>query len=132
MKCPTECRQRLLLGWFYPPLAPGAGIAGRCRAVRYYDLDWIVTIPNMGSSYPILRHAPGNGRGSRCADGVRSHVAKAFRHADAEAMAWETDTIEKLESFEFDDALDPRRYFAAGDNQIAGVGTVSLATALPG
>jgi len=32
------------------------------------------------------------------------------------------DSIEKLESFEFGDPYDRRRYFEAGDNQIAGVG----------
>ena len=30
--------------------------------------------------------------------------------------------IEKLESLVFDDAYDKRRYYEAGDNQIAGVG----------
>ena len=39
-----------------------------------------------------------------------------------EQVSWETDTIEKLEAFEFDDPWDRRRYFEAGDNQIAGVG----------
>ena len=39
-----------------------------------------------------------------------------------EFFAWDVDTIEKLSSFEFDDPNDPRRYFQAGDNQIAGVG----------
>ncbi|KAA3656326.1 MAG: hypothetical protein DWQ04_31440, partial [Chloroflexi bacterium] len=33
-----------------------------------------------------------------------------------------TDTIEKVEAFEFDDPTDPRRFYNAGDNQIAGVG----------
>jgi uroporphyrinogen-III decarboxylase len=36
--------------------------------------------------------------------------------------SWETDTFEKLERAEFDGPRDPRRFFAAGDNQIAGVG----------
>jgi uroporphyrinogen-III decarboxylase len=39
-----------------------------------------------------------------------------------EFISWETDTIEKLEAFEFDDPRDRRRYFEGGDNQIAGVG----------
>jgi len=39
-----------------------------------------------------------------------------------EQVGWDTDSIEKLESFEFDDPYDKRRYFEAGDNQIAGVG----------
>jgi uroporphyrinogen-III decarboxylase len=39
-----------------------------------------------------------------------------------EYMTFDIDTIEKLQAFEFDDAYDRRRYFEAGDNQIAGVG----------
>src|SRR3990167_5782428 len=39
-----------------------------------------------------------------------------------EAMGWDTDAIEKLEAFEFDDPADRRRFFEAGDNHIAGVG----------
>jgi len=36
--------------------------------------------------------------------------------------AWELDTFEKLERAEFDDPRDRRRFYEAGDNQIAGVG----------
>lgn len=39
-----------------------------------------------------------------------------------EFISWDTDTIEKLEVLEFDDPCDRRRFFDAGDNQIAGVG----------
>ena len=39
-----------------------------------------------------------------------------------EFIGWEIDTLEKLEAAEFDDPRDRRRYFSAGDNQIAGVG----------
>jgi len=40
-----------------------------------------------------------------------------------EFIGWEIDTLEKLEMAEFDDPYDRRRYFSAGDNQIAGVAT---------
>ena len=39
-----------------------------------------------------------------------------------EWLGLDTDTIEKPEAFEFDDPWDDRRFFSAGDNQIAGVG----------
>jgi uroporphyrinogen-III decarboxylase len=39
-----------------------------------------------------------------------------------EFIGWELDTLEKLEAAMFDDPYDQRRYFSAGDNQIAGVG----------
>ncbi|MBW8035550.1 MAG: hypothetical protein FVQ79_07960 [Planctomycetes bacterium] len=37
-------------------------------------------------------------------------------------MAFETDTLEKMKDFKFDDPWDDRRYIKSGDNQIAGVG----------
>jgi uroporphyrinogen-III decarboxylase len=37
-------------------------------------------------------------------------------------LEFETNTVEKMEAFEFDDPWDDRRYFSGGDNQIAGVG----------
>lgn len=37
-------------------------------------------------------------------------------------LAWEIDNFAKLEAAEFDDPRDPRRFYEAGDNQIAGVG----------
>jgi hypothetical protein len=43
-------------------------------------------------------------------------------------LKFETDTIEKMEVFRFDDPWDERRFFASGDNQIAGVATASRAT----
>jgi len=39
-----------------------------------------------------------------------------------EWLSFDTDTIEKTEAYQFEDPWDPRRYFSAGDNQIAGVG----------
>jgi uroporphyrinogen-III decarboxylase len=39
-----------------------------------------------------------------------------------EMRSWEIDSLEKLERAEFDPPNDPRRFFAGGDNQIAGVG----------
>jgi uroporphyrinogen-III decarboxylase len=49
-------------------------------------------------------------------------MRKKFDFPMPEFIAWDLDTIEKLEDFEFDDPYDRRRYFEAGDNQIAGVG----------
>ncbi|MBA7664105.1 hypothetical protein ES703_72156 [subsurface metagenome] len=38
-----------------------------------------------------------------------------------EWLEFETDTIEKMNAFEFDDPWDDRRYFKSGDHQIAGI-----------
>ena len=49
-------------------------------------------------------------------------MRKVFDCPMPEFIGWEIDTLEKLEAAEFDDPYDRRRYFSAGDNQIAGVG----------
>ena len=36
-------------------------------------------------------------------------------------LEFETDTIDKMKAFEFDDPWDDRRYFSGGDHQIAGI-----------
>ncbi len=54
--------------------------------------------------------------------GFEAVIRKKFADPMPEWLGFETDTIEKTEAFEFDDPWDDRRYFSAGDNQIAGVG----------
>ena len=89
---------------------------------RYYDLDWIVTVPNMDphiKSFETLRQ---DNEEVIVRTGYEAVLRKKFEFPMPEYVSWATDTIEKLEAFQFDDACDRRRYFEAGDNQIAGVG----------
>lgn len=88
----------------------------------HYDLDWIVTVPNMDPhirSFEILSETSGE---VVVKTGYGAIMRKKFDCPMPESIGWETDAIEKLEALEFDDAFDRRRYFEAGDNQIAGVG----------
>jgi uroporphyrinogen decarboxylase len=88
----------------------------------YYDLDWIVTIPNMDPhlrSFAIVRESQNE---VWVKTGFETVLRKRLDLPMPEQISWDTDTIEKLEAFEFDDPGDPRRFFDAGDNQIAGVG----------
>jgi len=89
---------------------------------KYYDLDWIVTIPNMDphiKSFEILKQ---DGKEVVLKTGYEAIIHKKYEFPMPEFVNWDTDSIEKLESFEFDNPYDRRRYFEAGDNQIAGVG----------
>ena len=88
----------------------------------YYDLDWIVTVPNMDPKIQSFETLKEDETEVVVKTGFRSVVRKKFDFPMPEFMAWDTDTIDKLETFEFDDPYDRRRYFEAGDNQIAGVG----------
>jgi hypothetical protein len=88
----------------------------------YYDLDFIVTVPNMDPwirSFETL-HEDQNGVVVKTGYGAIMH--KHFDLPMPEMRAWEVDTFEKLEAARFDDPRDRRRFYEAGDNQIAGVG----------
>lgn len=89
---------------------------------EYYDLDWIVTVSNMDPHihpFEIIRE---NDQEAVIRTGFETTLHKRFDLPMPEPVSWETKSIEDLESFEFDDPWDRRRYFEGGDNQIAGVG----------
>ncbi|MEA3460417.1 MAG: uroporphyrinogen decarboxylase family protein [Bacteroidota bacterium] len=88
----------------------------------HYDLDWIVTIPNMDPrirSFEIIKE---DDTEVIVKTGFDATIRKKFDFPMPEFMDWEVDTIDKLESYEFDDPYSRARYFEAGDNQVAGVG----------
>ena len=88
----------------------------------YYNLDWVVTTPNMDPHIRPFETIRENKIEVVVKTGFGATLRKRFDFQMPEFMAFEVDTIEKLEAFEFEDPYDSRRYFAAGDNQIAGVG----------
>jgi hypothetical protein len=88
----------------------------------YYDLDWIVTVPNMDPFIRPFETIKENNEEVILKTGFGAVLRKKFSDPMPEFVSFETDTLEKLEALEFDDPYDKRRYFQAGDNQIAGVG----------
>jgi hypothetical protein len=88
----------------------------------YYDLDWIVTVPNMDPFIRPFETLKENNEEVILKTGFGAILRKKFSDPMPEFVDFETDTLEKLEALEFDDPYDKRRYFQAGDNQIAGVG----------
>lgn len=98
------------------------GLPDDASPYYHYDLDWVVTVPNMDPwirPFETLRETPEE---VEVKTGFGAFMHKHFDFPMPEMRAWEIDTFEKLEQAEFDDPRDPRRYFAGGDNQIAGVG----------
>jgi uroporphyrinogen decarboxylase len=89
---------------------------------NYYDLDWIVTTPNMDPFIQSFETIRENENEVVVKTGFLATLRKRFDFPMPEFIAFDIDTIEKLQALEFDDPADPRRFFAAGDNQIAGVG----------
>jgi len=98
------------------------GLAPDTDPYVYYDLDWIVTIPNLDphiKQFEVLRETEEE---VVVRTGFEAILRKKFNDPMPEFTSFDTDTIEKAEAFEFEDPWDERRYFSGGDNQIGGVG----------
>jgi hypothetical protein len=98
------------------------GLAADANPYDHYDLDWIVTVPNMDPwirPFQTLDESPDE---VVVRTGFGATLHKHFAFPMPEMRSWEVDTFAKLERIEFDDPCDPRRFHAGGDNQIAGVG----------
>ena len=89
---------------------------------RYYDLDWIVTNPNLDPHIRPFETIREDDNEVVVKTGFGATIRKRYDFQMPEFIDFDVDTIEKLQIFEFDDPYDPRRYYSAGDNQIAGVG----------
>lgn len=98
------------------------GLPESAEPYSYYNLDFIVTTPNMDPKIQAFETIRENDIEVVVKTGFGATMRKRFDFQMPEFISFDVDTIEKLEVFEFDNAYDKRRYFEAGDNQIAGVG----------
>ena len=98
------------------------GLPGDTDIYRYYDLDWIVTIPNMDPRISPFRILAQDDEQVIVRTGFGATIRKKYHYPMPAFLGFETDSIEKATAFQFDDAWDERRFFRGGDNQIAGVG----------
>ena len=100
------------------------GLAADADPYAYYDLDWVVTVPNMDPhirQFQIIKEEDHDTI-------LRTGFDAVIRRREGVQMPYfehfDTDSIEKMAAFQFDDPWDDRRYLAGGDNQIAGIGDV--------
>jgi uroporphyrinogen decarboxylase len=98
------------------------GLPADTDIYSYYDLDWIVTIPNMDPHIKTFDIISENDEEVVVLTGFEAVIQKKYADPMPRFLKFETDTIEKMQAFEFDDAWDDRRYLKGGDNQLAGVG----------
>ena len=98
------------------------GLPDDANPYYHYDLDWIATVPNMDPWIRPFETLQETSEEVVVKTGFGAVMHKRFEFPMPEMRGWETDTFEKLERVEFDDPCDRRRFFEAGDNQIAGVG----------
>ena len=109
-------------GGFIKQWRKDLGLADDASPYYHYDLDWIVTVPNMDPFIQSFETLKEDEEEVVVKTGYRATMRKKFDAPMPEFIGFDTDTIENLEALEFDDAYDKRRYYEAGDNQIAGVG----------
>jgi len=88
----------------------------------HYNLDWIATVPNMDPHIKAFEFIKNTPEEVIVKTGFEAEILKNMDIVMPAFLRFDTDTIEKMEAFEFDDPRDPRRFFSGGDNQIAGVG----------
>jgi hypothetical protein len=98
------------------------GLPADANPYYHYDLDWIVTVPNMDPWIRPFETLNEDAEEVVVKTGFGAILHKHFQFPMPEMRAWETDTFAKLERARFDDPHDRRRFIEAGDNQIAGVG----------
>jgi uroporphyrinogen decarboxylase len=98
------------------------GLPPETDIYRYYDLDWVVTRPNRDPHIKPFRVLKETGEEIIVHTGFEAVVQKIFDHPMPRFLRFDTDTVEKMESFQFDDPWDERRYFAGGDSQTVGIG----------
>ncbi len=98
------------------------GLPSDTDIYKYYGLDWIPTMPNMDPhirSFDILKETDEE---VIVRTGFEAVIRKKYHDPMPAFLQFETDSLEKMAAFQFDDPADDRRFFSAGDNQIAGVG----------
>jgi uroporphyrinogen decarboxylase len=98
------------------------GLPADADIYQYYDLDWQVTIPNMDPHVKQFEMLKETDEEVVVRTGFEAVIRKKFADPMPAFLRFETDSIDKMRAFEFDDPWDDRRYFSAGDNQINGVG----------
>jgi len=98
------------------------GLTADTDIYRYYDLDWMNVNPNLDphiKPFEILRE---NDQEVLVRTGFEAVIRKRLDLPMPAFLEFDTNTVEKMEAFQFDDPWDERRYFRAGDDQINGVG----------
>jgi hypothetical protein len=104
-----RCRQELDVGEDFDPY-------------RHWDLDLVVINPNMDphiTGIEVLEDTPER---KLVRTGYGATIERKSTHPMPHFVSFQTESFEQMESLEFDDPKDPRRYHEAIDDQINGVG----------
>lgn len=91
---------------------------------RYYDLDWVTVTPNMDPHIKEFEIISAHEDDIIIKTGFEATIRKKLGTQMPYYHDFDTNTLEKMAAFKFDDPWDDRRFFKAGDNQLAGIGDV--------
>ena len=98
---------------------------------RYFDLDLVVTAPNMDPRIQDFEVLSDDENGIVVKTGWGATIQRVRDFPMPHYAAFDTQTVEEIEAFDFaDPPSDPRRYRESFDDQINGV-TDTLTRALP-
>lgn len=89
---------------------------------RYWDLDLIVINPNMDPHLTGIQVLTDTPERTVLRTGFGATIERQGDLPMPRFVAFDTQTFEQMEALVFDDPKDPRRYFAALDDQINSVG----------
>jgi hypothetical protein len=98
------------------------GLAADTDIYRFYDLDWMQFNPNLDPHIQPFEILSETSEEVVVRTGFEAVLRKMLAYPMPAFVRFETDTIEKMEAFQFDGPWDQRRFFATGDDQINGVG----------
>ena len=98
------------------------GLSPDADIYTHYDLDRVVVNPNMDPHVRAFEVLKEDSAEVVVRTGFDAVLLKKFDQAMPGFVSFDTDTVEKMAAFAFDDPWDERRYFARGDDRINGVG----------
>lgn len=100
------------------------GLAADADIYRYYDLDWICITPNMDPHIKSFQVIKATDEDVILKTGFEATIRKKLGTQMPYFESFDTDDLEKMAAFRFDDPRDDRRFFKGGDDQLNGIGDV--------
>ena len=100
------------------------GLAADADIYRYYDLDWICVTPNMDPHIKSFQVIKATDEDVILKTGFEATIRKKLGTQMPYFESFDTDDLEKMAAFRFDDPRDDRRFFKGGDDQLNGIGDV--------
>jgi uroporphyrinogen decarboxylase len=90
--------------------------------IKYFDLDIVLVQPNIDPHIKNFETIEETKEHIIIKTGFEATIKKIFNVPMPMYLEFETDTVEKIQKFEFDDPKDKRRFFSIVDDQVNGVG----------